>query len=230
MQCDVGGEKIDNRRPATAGCESGMLAEKEALMSAVMTAPAATAITPDDLLRMPDQGQGYELVDGELKELNVSFLSSFVAGQVYFHLQSHVGPRNSGWVSPEGTSFRCFPDDESRVRRADTAFHRLDRLPADRALVEGHCSVVPDLVVEVVSPNDLADDLNEKRIEWLEAGAHIVWVIHPVQQTIHVYRADGTVELFNRADTLTGEPVLADFRVPVAELFRLPTTVNVQAS
>jgi Uma2 family endonuclease len=203
-----------------------MLAEKEARMSAVMTAPAATIITPDDLLRMPDQGQGYELVDGELKELNVSFLSSFVAGQTYFHLQSFVGPRNLGWVSPEGTSFRCFPENEDKVRRADTAFHRLDRLPADRAIAEGHCTIVPDLVVEVVSPNDLADDVNEKRIEWLEAGAKLVWVIHPLQQTIHAYRTDRTVDLFGRTDTLTGEPVLPDLRILVADLFRLPTAVG----
>ena len=196
-------------------------------MSAVMTAPAGAAITPDDLLRMPDQGQGYELVDGELKELHVSFLSSYVAGQIYCQLRSHVGPRNSGWVSPEGTSFRCFSDDENRVRRADTAFHRLDRLSADRAVAEGHCTVVPDLVVEVVSPNDLADDVNEKRIEWLEAGAKLVWVIHPVQQTIHAYRAEGTVDLVGRTEILTGEPVLPDFRVPVADLFHLPTAVGV---
>jgi Uma2 family endonuclease len=192
-------------------------------MSAVLTPPLAKAVTPDDLLRMPDQGMGYELVNGELKELDVSYLSSFVAGQVYFQLQSYVGPRRLGWVSPEGTSFRCFPDDENRVRRADTAFHRLDRLTAEQARTDGHCTVVPDFVVEVVSPNDLADEVNEKRIEWLEAGAQLVWVIHPIQQTIHAYRADGTVTLFRRTDTLTAEPVLPDFRVPVADLFRLPT-------
>jgi Uma2 family endonuclease len=188
-------------------------------MSAVLPAPAGAKFTPDDLLRL----KGFELVDGELKELNESFLSSFVAGQSYFQLQIHVGPHRLGWVSPEGTSFRCFPDDENRVRRADTAFHRLDRLTADRATAEGHCTVVPDLVVEVVSPNDLAYEVNEKRIDWLEAGVRLVWVIDPVQQTIHAYHADGTVSLFRRTDVLTADPVLPDFRVPVADLFRMPT-------
>jgi Uma2 family endonuclease len=83
-------------------------------------------------------------------------------------------------------------------------------------------TVVPDLVVAVVSPNDLANEVNEKRIEWLEAGAQLVWVIHPVQQTIHAYRPDGTVRQFRRNDILDAEPVLPDFRVPVAELFKLP--------
>jgi Uma2 family endonuclease len=190
-------------------------------MSAVLT-PPTTRFTPDDLFRLPDRGKGFELVDGELKELNVSFLSTYTAGQVYFQLQSHVGPRNLGWVSPEGTSFRCFPDDPDQVRRADTAFHALGRLTHAQAEAEGHCTVVPDLVVEVVSPNDLAYDVEEKRIDWLLAGARLVWEIYPVQQTIYAYRADGTVVLFNRSDTLTAEPVLPEFRVPVADLFRLP--------
>jgi Uma2 family endonuclease len=191
-------------------------------MSAVRTPTPAAQLTPDDLLKMPDEGRDFELVNGELKELNVSFPSTFIAGKVYFQLESHVGPRSLGWVTSEGTSYRCFPDDETRVRRADVAFHRLDRLTADQARAEGHCTVVPDLVVEVVSPNDLADELNEKRIEWLEAGAQLVWVVHPVQQTIHAYRADGSVVLLRRTDTLTADPVLPEFRVPAADLFRLP--------
>ena len=191
-------------------------------MSATLPAAPQTRLTPDDLLRLPDGGRGFELVDGELRVLNVSFLSSYVAGETHGVLRDHVKPRGLGWVSPEGTSFRCFPDDPDRVRRADVAFHRLNRLTAEQARAEGHCTVVPDLVVEVVSPNDLAYEVNEKRMEWQEAGAQLVWVIDPARQTIHAYRADGTVCLFHRTDTLTAEPVLPEFRVPVADLFRLP--------
>lgn len=193
------------------------------MSSATATLPPSTPrLTPDDLLRLPDRGQGYELVGGELKEMNVSYLSSYVAGRIFHRLASHVEATNLGWVSPEGTSFRCFPDDPGRVRRADTAVHRLDRLTAARATAEGHCTVVPDLVVEVVSPNDLADDVNGKRVEWLEAGAALVWVINPPQRTVHAYRGDGTVSVFGPNDTLTADPVLAGFQVAVAELFRLP--------
>jgi Uma2 family endonuclease len=195
-------------------------------MSAVLTPAPGKVVTPDDLLRMPDHGRGYEIVDGELKETNVSFLSSFVAGEIHGSLREYVKPRRLGWVSPEGTSFRCFPDDENRVRRADVAFHRLDRLTADRAQAEGHCTIVPDLVVEVVSPNDLAYEVNEKRNEWLGAGAQLVWVVYPDRQEVYAHRRDGTVTFFGPADTLTAEPVLPEFRVPVAELFRLPTATT----
>lgn len=192
-------------------------------MSPTLTAPPPVkTYTPDDLLRLPDRGKGYELVDGELKEQAVSYLSSYVAGRVCTRLRVYVETNNLGWVSPEGASFRCFPDDPNRVRRADTAFHLLTRLTPDRATAEGHCTVAPELVVEVVSPNDLADEVNGKRAEWLAAGAQLVWVVFPVQQEIYAHRADNGVTLFRRGVTLTADPVLPDFRVPVADLFLLP--------
>jgi Uma2 family endonuclease len=194
-------------------------------MTALLTAPPQTTLTPDDLLRMPDEGQGFELVDGKLVKLNVSYLSSFVAGNVLALLTAHIRPKNLGWVSSVGVSFRCFPDAPNKVRRADVSFHQLDRLTPDQARAEGHCTVVPDLVVEVVSPNDLSNAVNEKRADWFATGARLVWVVHPPQQTVHAYRTDGAVALFTAADPLTGGPVLPDFRVPVAELFRLPAAV-----
>src|SRR5262245_22418980 len=124
-------------------------------MSAVLPDPPAKVVTPDELLRMPDQGQGYELVNGELKERNVSFWSTFVGRRASTILANYVEPRGLGWVNGEGTLYRCFPDDENRVRRADVTFHRIERLTPEQAGAEGHITVVPDLVVEVVSPNDL---------------------------------------------------------------------------
>jgi len=194
-------------------------------MIAVLDAPPPKRFTPEDLLELPNRGKGYELVDGELREQNISFLSTFVAGRAFLKLGNFVEDRGLGWVSPEGTSYRCFPDDPARVRRADTAFHKLSRMTVERAREEGHCTIVPDLVVEVVSPNDSSGDVNEKRIEWLEAGAQLVWVIYPVQQTVQVFRGDSSVSDFRRTDMLTAEPVLPDFRIPVADLFRLPASV-----
>jgi Uma2 family endonuclease len=196
-----------------------MLARKEMAMTAALAAPPAVRPGPADL---PDPGPGQELVDGEIQELNASYLSAFVAGNVYFALRSFVQAHNLGWVAPEGTSLKCFSDDPARVRRADTAFHRLGRLAAEQARAEGHLTVVPDLVVEVLSPNDLADDVNPKRVDWPAAGAALVWVIYPLDQEVHAFAAGGPVRVFGPADTLTADPVLPGFSAPVADLFRLP--------
>ncbi len=186
-------------------------------MSAVLTAPPAAPPEPDLL---PEPGPGQELVDGEIRERERSCLASFVTGNVLFALGSFI--RNDGWLTSVGVAYRCFPDDPTRVRRADTAFHKLARLTADRARAEGHCTVVPDLVVEVVSPNDLADDVNRKRVEWLAAGAGLVWVVFSLDREVHAYPAGGPVRVFGPADALTADPVLPGFTTPVADLFRLP--------
>jgi Uma2 family endonuclease len=184
-------------------------------------ATAAPVITPEDLLRMPDQGKGYELVDGKLKELNVSVESSYVGGRVFRRIDTFCEDRHPGWVFPADTSFQCFPSDPKRVRRSDVAFVALDRLSPEQYRAEGHCAVCPDLVVEVISPNDLASEVNRKVQEWLAAGAKLVWVIDPDAKLVFCHRPDG-VDIRREADTLTGEPVLAGFACPVADLFRLP--------
>ena len=180
------------------------------------------AVTPEDLLHMPDGGKGLELVHGEIKELNVSFLSSFLAGEFYAILRDFVRPHKLGWVVPEGTSFRCFPFDRNRVRRADTAFIAFARITRDQVLSEGHCTVVPDLVVEVISPNDLAGEVNQKVQEWQQAGVRLVWVVDPETKLVFTHRPD-RVEKLQAGDTLVGDPVLPGFSCPVADLFRLPT-------
>jgi Uma2 family endonuclease len=124
------------------------------MTAAAPAAPAsipAPAVTPDDLLAMGDAGKRYELVDGKLEELNVSFLSSFVAGRAYKALDRYTETAGSGWVVPENTSFQCFPA-AGKVRRADTAYIALTRWTAEQASTAGHCAVAPDLVVEVIAP------------------------------------------------------------------------------
>jgi Uma2 family endonuclease len=187
----------------------------------VITAPAR--LTPDDLLRMGSEGKGYELVDGELRGLNVSAKSSRVAGLVHNRLENYCSAHHPGWVFPEGTSFQCFRDDPNRVRRADASHIALDRFTAGQYDTAGHIPVVPDLVVEVISPNDLANDVNEKIGEWLVAGVRLLWVIDPEVRTVQVFRAgEATTTLLYDRDTLTGDPVLPGFSCPVADLFRLP--------
>ena len=122
----------------------------------------ATSIqySPDELLTLPD-GDAYELVGGELMERKMGARSSFIAGEIHYRLKDHCRSRRLGWVFPEGTSFQCFPHDPDKVRRADVSFIRFGRLAREQ-LPEGHLRTVPDLAVEVVSPHDLAYDVDSK--------------------------------------------------------------------
>jgi Uma2 family endonuclease len=182
----------------------------------------ATLVTPEDLLQMVDEGKGYELVNGELRELDASKESSHIAGEIYNRLKNHCDRFQPSWVFPEGTSYCCFPDDDSRVRRPDTSLIRLDRMTPEQYRVRGHCEIVPDLVVEVASPNDNAEELQTKIEEWLNAGVKLQWIVHPATRHILVYRLDDSPVLFRSADTLTAPELLTGFSCPVADLFRLP--------
>ncbi len=85
-----------------------------------------------------------------------------------------------------------------------------------------HPLPVPDLAVAVLSPSDTFRDMSRKILSWMDAGVKLIWVIDPQSKLVDAYRADGTGVCFREADTLTGEPVLAGFSCPVADLFRLP--------
>jgi Uma2 family endonuclease len=185
---------------------------------------AATALTPDDLLQMGSAGKGYELVNGELKEIEVSAESSFIAGEICTLLKNHCKARQPGWVFPEGTGFRCFPDDVGRVRKPDTCYIALPRYAVDRFRSEGFVTVVPDLIVEVVSPNDIAREVEEKRLEWLDAGVREVWIVYPESRSVYVHRAGGGYALLRAADPIT-TPLLPEFSVTVAEFFVVPGEV-----
>ena len=189
-------------------------------MSTILDPAPGTKLSPDDLLHLCDEGQGFELVRGVLRERTKSLLAGLVAGTFLAEVQDHVDDR--GWLVGSGVGFQCFPD-ALTVRRADAAYIRLGRLSREQVFSPDHCRVVPDLVVEVVSRHDLSNDVNAKLIDWQEAGVQLVWIVYPIHKTIHAYHADGSVKLFCISDTLIAEPVLPEFRVPAAELFRLPT-------
>lgn len=174
--------------------------------------------TPEDLLSMPD-GDRYELVDGQLLERNVSALSSYIAARIVTALSNFNDTKKFGWVFGDNTSFQCFPDAPGKVRKPDSAFITRGRMSVDEVRNQGHIKFAPDLVLEVVSPNDLAYEVNRKIEEWLEAGVKIVWVIDPEAKKVHIHRADGTATKLRESDDLSAEEVLPGFRCRISELF-----------
>ncbi|HJT76270.1 MAG TPA: Uma2 family endonuclease [Gemmataceae bacterium] len=184
------------------------------------TAPVQTRYTPEDLLRMPDS-KGYELVDGQLVELNVSTWSSYVAGVIFGILREHCLANRLGWILPPETSFQCFQQAPDMVRKPDVAFIQLGRLSVQQAAA-GHCPVVPDLAVEVLSPNDVAYEVDAKVRLYLDAGVGLVWVVNPEQRTVEVHRPTSLGSILREQDELTGEDVVPGFRCRVGEFFEPP--------
>jgi Uma2 family endonuclease len=182
-----------------------------------MATTTATTYTPDDLLTMPD-GDRYELVDGQLVERSMGAESSFVAARLSRLVGNHNEDRQLGWVLGADCGYQCFPGQPLQVRKPDVSFVRFGRLPGER-LPEGHVKIAPDLAVEVLSPNDLVYDTDQKIEDYLAAGVGLVWVVHPVSRTLLIYRADGSIQGLRQNDELSGEAVLPGFRCRVGDIF-----------
>jgi Uma2 family endonuclease len=189
-------------------------------MSTIVESPQAATppavITPAALLAMPD-GVKYELVNGRLVERNVSNLSSFVALELGSRLRDHARQNNLGHVFGPDMGFRCFSGKPNKVRRPDVSFLIKSQIGAD-FFEDGYAYVPPSLAVEVVSPNDLAEDLQIKLKEYLSAGVRLVWIIYPISRTARVVGLDGSNADLGPDDHLSGQDVLPGFACRVGDL------------
>lgn len=192
-----------------------------------MSTAAQTRYTPEDLLAMPD-GDRYELVDGNLVERNMGAKAGWVANRCGRYLDVFCDEHRQGWVLNAETGYQCFPGSPFKVRKPDVSFIRFGRLPGEE-LPDGHILIPPDLAVEVVSPNDLAYEVDEKIQEYLEAKVRLVWEVNPKTRTVWVHRLDGSGSKLRETDELSGENVLPGFRCPLCALFPPPETAPTPA-
>jgi len=179
-----------------------------------------TRYTPEDLLAMPD-GKSYELVDGQLVERNMGAKSSWVGGRLLVRLEGFCEEHSLGWVFPADNGFQCFSHKPGLVRKPDVSFVRYGRLPGEM-LPEGWIKIPPDLAVEVVSPNDEIEELEEKLDDYQKAGVPLIWVIHPKSRSVMVHRHDGSASRLLESDELSGEDVIPGFRCKVEDFFPKP--------
>jgi Uma2 family endonuclease len=179
-------------------------------------ATEARRYTPEDLLSMQD-GKSYELVDGRLVERNMGAESSEVAARLLLRLGTFCEERDLGHYFPADNGYQCFPQDPGLLRRPDVSFVRRGRLPGDVS-PQGWVKIPPDLAVEVVSPNDAAEELEDKLDDYLKAGVPLIWVIYPRARKARVYRLDGSMSELKEDEALSGEEILPSFRVPLREI------------
>ncbi|HWE04461.1 MAG TPA: Uma2 family endonuclease [Tepidisphaeraceae bacterium] len=184
--------------------------------------PAQVRYTPDDILRLEEEGL-YELVDGRLVEKSMSSLANETAWIIGGRLFIYLLEKPLGVIFNEQT-FKCFPNDAGGIRRPDLAFVSAEKLP--RVEEDGHVTAVPDIAIEVISPNDKIDELEEKIEDYFSAGVKIVWAVNPKFRWVRVHRLDAPLAEFRETDTLTAEPVLPGFAILVRDMLARPHTTQ----
>lgn len=83
----------------------------------------------------------------------------------------------------------------------------------------GYATLAPDLVAEILSPDDRPGEVRAKVREWLDAGVALAWVIDPERKMAEVHRANGSVNMLGDDANLDGESVLPGFSCRLAEVF-----------
>jgi len=177
-------------------------------------------MTADDLMRMePEPGNRYELIRGELRRMAAAGGRHGEIGfEAGLRLGMYVREHELGRCYTSDTGFFLMRDPEVIVM-PDVAFVRTARLPPEEER-DGYMMVVPDLVIEVVSPTDRPDAVQEKVGLYMEAGVPLVWQIRPRERGAGVYRPGRPELVLGEDDTLDGEDVVPGFRLRIADVLR----------
>jgi Uma2 family endonuclease len=176
-------------------------------------------MTADDLSALPDDGNRYELVQGELVAMSPSAVwPGIVGGRVYGLLWSFLG-RNAqlGVCGISETGFRLALNPDT-VRAPDVWFVQAEHIPADGIPDEGFWPGAPDLAVEVLSPSDRFVDVMRKVQEYLAAGAHLVWVIDPKGRSAAAFAPERPPLLLGEDGTLDGGDLLPGFTLRLSDV------------
>src|SRR2546423_4049054 len=166
-------------------------------------------MTADELLHTSIPDKRVELVRGILVVREpAGYRHGRVSMNLAVLLSKHVEGTEAGQVVSGDTGFKLTSDPDT-VRAPDVAFISRARLPDPQT--RGFPALGPDLVVEVLSPDNRPGETLAKIGDWLEAGVRLVWVIDPERRVARVYRRDGTETHLGESGIIEGEDVLPGF-------------------
>lgn len=176
-----------------------------------------TLITGDELARMPDHDLS-ELIDGRIVPMSPT-------NPEHGRIEANVAVAIRGFVSVQklgvvmtgevGIFTRWSPD---RVRGADVAFishAQYDR----RTKTRGFLDVAPELIVEILSPENAHIDIEQKVREYLAIGVRLVLVADPASRTVTAHSSGRGIRRYAEPDAVPCEEAVPGLDLPVAQVF-----------
>jgi Uma2 family endonuclease len=196
-----------------------MNADRTAVRGVLDMSTGTRLITAEEFLDWPNEpGCRQELIRGEVTTMSLpGGRHGRIAGKVLRRVGDYVETAQLGETYTAETGFLVERDPDT-VRGADVAFVVSQRL----ALItdeEKHIPFAPDLAVEVRSPSDRDDEVEEKVQMWLTAGSLLVWIVDPKSRTVVVYRRGADPVTLHHDDEIDGGDLIPGFRCRVADFF-----------
>jgi Uma2 family endonuclease len=167
-----------------------------------------------------NQARSLELIYGDVVEKMPTELHGKLAALIAHFLLAFILPR--GIQAHVGVEVRHeLADDPYNSRLPDVSL----RLSAEAAVASGPVPQMPDLAVEVQSPDDRPYQMREKALFYLRSGSRLVWLFYPAAQRVEVCTLDANdtlaIETLAHSATLSGGQVLPEFRLALQDLFKL---------
>ena len=157
----------------------------------------------------------FELIHGEIVEKSMpTQRQGIVAANIITPIHVHTKQHNLGRIASEVR--HRMPGDQHNARQPDIAFYADTTTPV---VEKGAVLRMPDLAIEIKSPDDSLRELREKAHYYLDNGTRLVWLVYPEKRLIEVYAKGKDVDILTENDMLDGGDVLPGFSLPVRDIF-----------
>ena len=92
-------------------------------------------------------------------------------------------------------------------------------VPPDQVQATGQLHFAPAFVVEVRSAFQSVPAQEAELRMWMSYGVQLGWLVDPYEQTVRIYRADGSQELLQRPLELSGEDVCSGLKIDMSQVW-----------
>ena len=174
--------------------------------------------TAEDLLDFQNSPWQHELIQGVLYRMPpTGDEHGYVTGNFFGWLFQHVKTNQLGELFAAETGYVVHTNPDS-VIAPDCSFISKNRWSTDQ-LTGKYLRTAPDLVAEIVSPNDRPREVQEKVERWLQFGVRAVVVIDPKSQTVTVHQSLDQKTIYGLDNTIDLNFVVPGFSLPMRHLF-----------
>lgn len=178
-------------------------------------------LTPEQFFQLCSDNPELLLELTAQKELVIMTLPGGMTGrrntQICYFLEDWAKRNGTG---PSFVPLTLFVLPNGAMRAPDASWIRRERWDAlTDEQRESAPPLCPDFVLELMSRSDRLKRLQAKMEEYIANGAQLGWLIDPFKKRVYVYRPGTPVECLQSPATINGDPVLAGFVLPVAEIW-----------
>jgi len=174
--------------------------------------------TAEDLFHFQNPPWKHELIQGVLYRMPpTGFDHGRIESLFSAFLTMHVSKHHLGRVASGDPGFIIARNPDT-VIAPDVAYISNERLKS-ATFTDRFLTIAPDLVAEVISPNDRPREVQEKVERWLQFGVVAVVVIDPKSQTVTVHQSLDQKTIYELHNTMDLNFVVPGFSLPMRHLF-----------